>query len=216
MDQDPSSSPSAEQPEAEAAPAAGKPGPESPGYALPAGYAANPPGGSPRKRRRGVPPRVISLAVAVVVIGGGALVTQLTSAKRGANGQINHAGTLQVTDLKAGDCFNNPSDANGQSKTSVDSVKAIPCTSPHDSQIFAKFNLTEGSSASFPGDSAVNQQATKGCNSRIGSLDKNQLTNSMELRVLVPEQDSWSNGDRAVSCMIHNPTATLTSSLLKG
>lgn len=123
-------------------------------------------------------------------------------------GQITHAGSLNVFSLSVGDCFNNPPGA-----SSVTEVTAVPCTQPHNAQIFAKFDLT-GSAFSYPGTAAVKNQAMVGCNRRIGSVDRSKTTSAMTVRLLFPLQDSWIDGRRTVSCMIVNPRANITQSLL--
>jgi Domain of unknown function (DUF4190)/Septum formation len=123
-------------------------------------------------------------------------------------GQITHSESLSVFSLAVGDCFNNPVGA-----TSVVSVTAIPCNQAHNAQIYAKFNLA-GSDQSYPGTAVVTRLASSTCSARTGSLDKSKVTNSMTLRFLFPDADAWLNGERTVACMITNPTANLTSSLL--
>jgi hypothetical protein len=56
--------------------------------------------------------------------------------------------------------------------------------------------------------------ATNGCNARVSILDKPKITDSMSIRFLFPVQKSWLDGHRTVSCMIANPTANITSSVL--
>jgi Domain of unknown function (DUF4190)/Septum formation len=145
----------------------------------------------------------IVLIVVIVVTG------YLGSATRSSTtGQITHSGSLSVFSLAVGDCFNYPVGA-----TSVVSVTAIPCNQAHSAQVYAEFNLA-GSDQSYPGTAAVTRLASNACKARTGSLDKSKVTNSMTLRFLFPEPDSWVNGNRTVACMITNPTANLTSSLL--
>jgi Domain of unknown function (DUF4190)/Septum formation len=125
-----------------------------------------------------------------------------------STGQITHSGKINVFSLQVGDCFDNPVNAQ-----SVNDVTAIPCNQPHNAQIFAKFKLT-GSDFSYPGTAQVTKLATNGCNSRTGSVDKSMTTSAMGIRLLFPQESSWITGQRTVSCMIVNPTANLTSSLL--
>jgi len=130
-------------------------------------------------------------------------------ANRSANsGKITHSGQLSVFSLAVGDCFNNPAGA-----STVTTVTAIPCSQPHNAQIYAKFNLS-GSDLSYPGTSTVTSLAAKGCNARTDSVNKSAAPSSMTIRLLFPEQDAWLNGRRTVSCMIVNPTADITSSLV--
>jgi Septum formation len=123
-------------------------------------------------------------------------------------GVITHRGHMNAFSLRVGDCFDNPTGAH-----TVDMVTAIPCDQPHNAQIYAKFKLI-GPDFSYPGAAVVAQRARSGCDARIGSLDKAITTGAMTIRILVPEETSWSDGHRTVSCMVVNPTATLTTSLL--
>jgi hypothetical protein len=152
------------------------------------------------------------IVVVVVVLG----LKFLGSADRSPAGQITSQGTSSPLDLRVGDCFNNPSASVTANNTPVGSVEAMPCSSPHNAQIFARFNLNRGWSTPYPGDSAVQSQAESGCNFRFGSISKNKVTDSMSLSFFMPSTALWNNDERAVSCMIINPTATLKTSLLKG
>jgi len=130
-------------------------------------------------------------------------------ASRSANsGQITHSGKLSVFSLAVGDCFNNPAGA-----SSVTTVTAIPCNQAHNAQIYAKFNLT-GSDLSYPGTSKVTKLAAAGCNSRTSAINKSAAPSTTTIRLLFPEQNAWVNGRRTVACMIVNPSADITSSLV--
>jgi Domain of unknown function (DUF4190)/Septum formation len=123
-------------------------------------------------------------------------------------GQITHSRKLSVFSLAVGDCFNNPAGA-----SSVTTVTAIPCNKPHNAQIYAKFNLT-GSDLSYPGTSKVTKLAAAGCNARTSTINKSAAPSTTTIRLLFPEQDAWVNGRRTVACMIVNPSADITSSLV--
>jgi Septum formation len=125
-----------------------------------------------------------------------------------STGVITHRGHIVAFSLRVGDCFDNPPGAQ-----TVNTVTAIPCHQAHNAQIYAKFRLA-GSDHSYPGAAAVARLARNGCDARIGSVDKAMTTSAMTVRILLPEKTSWAAGQRTVSCMVVNPTATLTTSLL--
>jgi Septum formation/Domain of unknown function (DUF4190) len=150
---------------------------------------------------------ILSL-VWVGVIVAASIATNSTATRQSATGKITHRGDLGVFALATGDCFDNPTDTQD-----IESVTAIPCTQAHDSQVFAKFDLS-GADAAYPAPDALNKLADTGCNSRTGSIDKPKTTADMTIRVLFPEQDAWADGQRTVSCLIVNPKPTLTTSLL--
>jgi len=131
-----------------------------------------------------------------------------TTSRPSSTGPIKHAGRLNVFSLAVGDCFDNPAGA-----STVTTVTATPCNQPHNAQIYAKFNLS-GSDFNYPGTAAVTKLATNGCNARTGDVDKSLTTSSMTIRLLFPEEDAWLSGQRTVACMILDPSASLTTSLL--
>jgi hypothetical protein len=145
---------------------------------------------------------VLVLVVAIVAANVGKATRSATT------GVITHRGHMNAFSLRVGDCFDNPTGAH-----TVDMVTAIPCDQPHNAQIYARFKLT-GSDFSYPGAATVARRARSGCNARIGSVNKTMTTGAMTVRILLPEETSWTAGHRTVSCMVVNPTATLTTSVL--
>lgn len=116
--------------------------------------------------------------------------------------------------LVTGDCFDNPTVTPGQVRH-VTSVVQTPCDQAHNAQIFATFNA-HGAMLNYPGNAKLASIASSGCDARVrASLNRAKLTNSMGIRFLFPLESSWLAGHRTVSCIVYNPTPTITSSLLK-
>jgi hypothetical protein len=124
-------------------------------------------------------------------------------ATRASNGQINKSGSLSVFSLSVGDCFDNPA-----SQQDISSVTAVPCSQPHDAQVFAKFGLS-GSNAFYPAN--LTQVASNGCNAQENHLNEALVTDSMAIRFIYPVQHAWELGQRTVSCLIVTPTHVSTS-----
>ena len=141
--------------------------------------------------------------VAVIAIGVGG------ATRSASTGKIVSRGHLPPFSLATGDCFSYPAGA-----SRISSVNAVPCTQPHKAQVFAQFKLT-GSNFSYPGATAVLRLARAGCDARTGSINKAKVTSAMTTSIFVPQEIDWIIGRRTVSCLVVNPTADLTSSLLK-
>jgi MFS family permease len=146
----------------------------------------------------------------VLVLAGAIISAALLSANRAsANGQITKSGNVSIFSLHVGDCFQNPS---GNSQLSVTGVTAVPCSTAHNAQAFAAFSAT---GASYPGNAKLLREASRGCQSReSGDLDRSKLTSTMSLHFLFPEQQSWADGHRRVTCLVVDSAPDLTSSLL--
>ena len=163
----------------------------------------------------------IALGSAWLVLVGGLVVASVLSgsplAAPGVASSLGPGASSQSVDpftLTPGDCFDNPTPTPGQAQQ-LTSVVQTPCTQPHNAQIFASFKVS-GSLLSYPGDAKMRSLAASGCNARVtASLDSAKITNSMTIRLLFPLEGSWVDGQRTISCIIFNPTPTLTSSLLK-
>lgn len=127
-------------------------------------------------------------------------------------GQITGNGSVGVFSLRVGDCFQNPSGSQA-AVAGVTEVPAVPCTIPHNAQVFAQLQAT---GTSYPGHDSLLGQASRGCRAQIAaSLDKSKITSTMRLRFLFPLSQSWADGRRTITCLVVDPTPDLTSSLLK-
>jgi putative regulator of septum formation len=108
-----------------------------------------------------------------------------------------------VYSLRAGDCIN--SSPNGLS------VTILSCATPHQAEVFATFHLT---GSSWPGSTAVQQQADNGCSARVASYLNPQLLNAgLNQEYVYPNHDAWQAGVRTVICEVSSSTGPLSSSV---
>ena len=105
--------------------------------------------------------------------------------------------------LRPGQCVNAGS-------TSL-SFTLVSCTSPHDAEVFARFSLP---AAAWPGSSAVRQQASDGCASRLsGYLNPKFASIGLNQQYVYPNQDAWLAGQRTVVCEVSSGNGPLTGSV---
>jgi Septum formation len=102
-------------------------------------------------------------------------------------------GTVTATDVKVGDCLKEI-----PGSTRVLTVDTIGCDQPHAGEVFAVLMMPEGD---FPGQSAIEEYQTK-CEPELSSYAPDAITDdSVQLYVLYPTEETWKQGDRAVTCV---------------
>jgi len=102
-------------------------------------------------------------------------------------------GTVTATDVKVGDCLKEI-----PGNTRVLTVDTIDCDKPHAGEVFAVLLMPEGE---FPGQSAIEAYQNK-CEPELATYAPGAVTdNSVQLYVLYPTAETWSQGDRAVTCV---------------
>lgn len=184
------------------APAWGQGVPQQP--TAPYVYSGTPMQGTKSKRT----PAIISAAVVLVIIGGFVAfhVATTHTAQRGSSGTVSQAGSMQAADLKVGDCFDNPT-----ADSNIESITAIPCTQPHDSQVFAEPPVTE---SSYPGDTTLSSEASDDCNdSSTQSTISSDAPQSLEVSALyAQDEESFDNGNNYITCFIVADSKNLTKS----
>jgi hypothetical protein len=127
----------------------------------------------------------IALIVALVIV---------SEPERDDTGQITQGGSLNVTDIRDGDCLNGL-DNSGQ----VSQVDAVPCEDRHDGEVVAVFDLPPGP---YPGEAEVVRASGAGCRERIAArVESSPLRESLGLLTLHPLERSWSR-DRTVLCIV--------------
>jgi hypothetical protein len=170
-------------------------------------------------RLRDRPQQGKGLAIAGLVISGTwlallALVIGLAAAngpqQTEAGGNGGGHGSVNVFDLRTGQCFHNPSA--GETLFGVTYVSVLPCTVPHNAQVFVQFRAA---GTGYPGHTGLKQQADRGCRARLrGNIDHSKITGGMGLRFLFPQQASWGKGEHTITCFIVSTRRAMTASLL--
>jgi len=132
-------------------------------------------------------------------------------ASRDESGQIQSAGAIDAFAMRVGDCFN---DSFFQQEE-VSDVSGVPCTDPHDNEVYALFDIE---SASWPGQEQVDSLAEEGCFLRFqGAIGASYQESVLMFTTLYPTEESWTRmNDREVICVAyHMETEKLTGSVLQ-
>ena len=138
--------------------------------------------------------RLVLPVIGAGVIGFG----YFTQVDRDESGSIVGAGDVDAFDIRLGDCFNDKSSSGLEEITSIDGV---PCSEPHDNEVYALVNLTQ---TSFPGDEAIEAMAYEVCLEKFESfVGKDYESSSLDIFPIYPTRDSWNElNDREVVCAL--------------
>jgi hypothetical protein len=135
------------------------------------------------------------IGLIVVVAAGG----WYFSAKRDDSGQITNSGSLEVSDLRVGDCFDHKdvdADEFGQ-------VDAKPCTEPHAEEIFFTGSMPQGD---YPTDEEVFTWVGTNCVPAFEAYVGTSIqTTTLEFGPYVPTSEGWEAGDSSVLCSAYGP-----------
>ena len=130
-------------------------------------------------------------------------------AERDASGDIVAAGDESAFDLRIGDCFDDPSNF-----AEVASVPALPCSEPHDNEVFAKVNMTN---ATYPGDGSVDDFAMPACYDAFEAYTgESYEASALDFGYLGPSAESWEQiDDREVICLLYDVDFSKLSSSMR-
>lgn len=136
---------------------------------------------------------VYALIVAGVFIYGAA-----TEVDRDSSGAIVGEGDIDAFQIRVGDCFDDVSSDDEQ----VSSLPGLPCSEPHDNEVFAVFDV---SIASYPGGESMSELANNSCLGHFDSfVGKDYQSSSLEISTLYPSVESWEQRDREVICAVYD------------
>ena len=141
--------------------------------------------------------------VAAFGIGGVIFATQ-----RDDSGQITRGGTLAISELRVGDCFD-PQDLDAEQ---ADEVNAKRCNETHQFEMMTIASMPDGE---YPSDSAFETFVGEHC---LPAFDEYVGLAYEESRLDIywyfPLQSGWDDGDRLIQCAIYDPlNSELTGSL---
>lgn len=120
---------------------------------------------------------------------------------RDDNGDIVRSGEVGAFRIQLGDCLN------GATTGLIESMEGVPCTTPHDVEVYHAFNLGDGP---YPGDASITESAGNGCMAAFEPFVGHEYETSIyDISYLYPSLDSWTElDDREVLCLMDNYDGT--------
>lgn len=159
--------------------------------------------------RRRSPIALLAVGAAVVLTGCTALgpVVPSDAPVRDDGGQIVEPN--EQTDafaLQVGDCLNDAAAAG-----EVTTVPTVPCDEPHDSEVYAAFELGQ---SKYLGEDVTIGKAEAVCLPAFEEfVGEPYLESRFDFAFYYPTEASWASGDREVLCVIYDPEGPVTGSL---
>lgn len=103
--------------------------------------------------------------------------------------------STSLFDLKVGDCFDLPQEAQNATLFST-------CDVPHTYEAFGVVTLTD---PSYPGDDAVSDKGWDGCRNLFsGYVGSNPSVSTYDIYMITPSEGSWNDmNDREVLCLVY-------------
>lgn len=132
-------------------------------------------------------------------------------AARDDSGAVASEGSVDALSVKLGDCFKEPI-APPEGINEVAEVVVVPCSSPHQGEVIAGFDLPDGD---YPGDDAVGTAGNERCTSEFATLIGTPFEESaLDVSTYQPTESSWEElDDREVLCVVRDPAGPTTGTL---
>jgi hypothetical protein len=141
---------------------------------------------------------IVALVIVGIVAGGGSNNDPTTS--------LADSGDVNVQRLTPGQCLNGLKEG-----SAIRDLPAVPCTQPHEGEVFATFDLADGD---FPGDTEVAKLAEDGCVDRLQTYAPKAADDpKVEIYFLHPTSTSWRLGDQGVACVAMSSAGKVTGSI---
>lgn len=106
---------------------------------------------------------------------------------------VDGTGSVDAADAKVGDCLAEIPDGGR-----VLFIDVVGCEEPHKGEVFALFTMPAGD---FPGQAAIDGYQDRCAPALPGYSTEAAEDPEVGLFVLYPTEDSWEDGDRAVTCI---------------
>ena len=149
-------------------------------------YAGGPygqaPGPPPKSSRKGLIIALSAVGVVVLIVIAGLAILYFALKD-----------TAIATDMKVGDCISEV-----PTGSEVITLPTIDCAQPHAGEVFAVLDMPDGD---YPGASTINEWQNKCAAELVKFSPDSMVDDAVGLYVLAPTADTWSKGDRAITCI---------------
>jgi hypothetical protein len=132
------------------------------------------------------------------------------SAGRGDSGEITRSGNMDITELRAGDCF----DLQDPNDEVVEEVNAKVCTEAHEYEVVHVVDMPGGA---YPTADAMDTFAYDNCVPAFGTYVGVSYQESVyEMTPVTPTEDGWGQGDHTIQCVAYDPNNTELTASVQG
>lgn len=154
-------------------------------------------------------------AIYVAIALGFVIYNAASEADRDSTGAIVGQGNVDAFKIRVGDCFDDSSSLLGTGDDEVSSLPGVPCSEPHDNEVFAVFDV---SITSFPEGDAMASLAFDSCMERFEPfVGMDYDSSSLDIMTLYPSYDSWNRqNDREVVCAVYEMDSSKLVGSVKG
>ncbi|WP_225755536.1 septum formation family protein [Actinotalea sp. Marseille-Q4924] len=152
-----------------------------------------------------------AFAGAALLLSGCSLLGPADAVRDGESGEITEAADADAFSVRVGDCLTLlGSEAEGAAE--VDSLPTVPCTEPHDSEVYLAEQITD---AEYPGEEAAGVMADELCYGAFeGFVGMAYEESALDFTTLFPTQQSWDDmEDREILCIVVDGEGGVTGSL---
>lgn len=165
-------------------------------------------GATPPERRRRMG-SVVRVGI-LVVVAGGAIAGWMGMADRDDDGAIAKSGELAATELRVGDCLDDPG-----AQTEVTEIRAVPCDDPHDLEVYHEFTYADAYSPPSPDEalSLIEQGCFPAFEAFIGAPYEDS---ELDIYWFEPTTAGWARGDRTVQCAVYVPDGSQLTGSARG
>lgn len=152
--------------------------------------------------------------IGIAIAGGVYAASTVMRADRDETGAIVDEGSIDAFEMRVGDCFDDGSTF-ADDNPEVNSVAGIPCSNPHDNEVYAVFDVN---ATSFPDGDEMARMAFESCKQRFTSfVGKDYESSDLDIATLYPTRDSWNRqNDREVVCAVYDVAAAKLTGSVKG
>jgi hypothetical protein len=92
--------------------------------------------------------------------------------------------------------------------------RVVSCDKPHDGEVFAEYVIPEPPGAVFPGPKSIAETAGRQCKRQFeGYVGVRLRFSELSIRFVYPTAESWTAGQRTISCVAALETAQLRESV---
>ena len=121
--------------------------------------------------------------------------------------------TIHSTELQVGDCFSFNNN-NNDSSTQVGDVEVVDCSAPHLYEVYSNYQIPQ---STFPDENTMKSEQYTACHDTFETYvgvpyDQSQY----DATTLNPTENSWAQGDHAITCFLMSKDGSQLTGSLKG